>query len=72
VTVLRYLACALVAVATVSVSRAADDANRPSRPIHIVFGFAAGGAPDGLARVIADRLTQSWNQSVIVENRAGA
>jgi tripartite-type tricarboxylate transporter receptor subunit TctC len=68
----RFLACALVALATASASRAADDANYPARPVHIVVGFAAGGAPDGLARVIADRLTQSWNQSVIVENRVGA
>lgn len=70
-TLVRLLLCAL-AVATASVSRAADDASYPARPIHIVVGFAAGGAPDGLARVIADRLTQSWNQSVIVENRVGA
>src|SRR6266568_452570 len=73
VTVLaRFVVYALAAIATVSVSRAADDASYPAKPIHIVVGFAAGGAPDGLARVIADRLTQSWNQSVIVENRAGA
>jgi tripartite-type tricarboxylate transporter receptor subunit TctC len=70
--VARFIVYALVAVATTSASRAADDASYPSRPIHIVVGFAAGGAPDGLARVIADRLTQSWNQSVIVENRVGA
>jgi tripartite-type tricarboxylate transporter receptor subunit TctC len=68
----RFILYALVAVSMASMSRAADDASYPSRPIHIVVGFAAGGAPDGLARVIADRLTQSWNQSVIVENRVGA
>ena len=48
----------------------ADD--YPSRPVRIIVGFAAGGAPDALARIIADRLTQSWSQSVIVENRTGA
>jgi tripartite-type tricarboxylate transporter receptor subunit TctC len=72
---LRFLArsvfCALIAVAAASSARAADDAY-PSRPIRIVVGFAAGGAPDALARVIADRMTQSWNQGVIVENRVGA
>src|SRR4051794_22735221 len=46
VTVLvRSVVYVLAAVATVSVSRAADDASYPARPIHIVVGFAAGGAP---------------------------
>jgi tripartite-type tricarboxylate transporter receptor subunit TctC len=44
----------------------------PSRPIRIVVGFAAGGAPDALARVVGDRLAQTFSQSVIVENRVGA
>jgi tripartite-type tricarboxylate transporter receptor subunit TctC len=67
----RFILCALIAVVTASASRAADDAY-PSRPIRIIVGFAAGGAPDALARIVGDRLTQSWNQGVIVENRAGA
>jgi tripartite-type tricarboxylate transporter receptor subunit TctC len=50
----------------------AQEANYPARPVRIVVGFAAGGAPDALARIIADRLTQTWSQSVIVENRVGA
>ena len=44
----------------------------PSRPIHIVVGFAAGGAPDALASVVGDRLAQTFKQTVIVENRVGA
>jgi tripartite-type tricarboxylate transporter receptor subunit TctC len=44
----------------------------PSKPIRIVVGFAAGGAPDALARVVGDRLAQTFSQSVIVENRVGA
>jgi tripartite-type tricarboxylate transporter receptor subunit TctC len=48
------------------------DETWPSKPIRILVGFAAGGAPDALARVIGDRLAQTWNQSVIVENRVGA
>ena len=50
----------------------AADENYPARSIRILVGFAAGGAPDALARVIGDRLAQIWNQSVIVENRVGA
>jgi len=44
----------------------------PSRPIRILVGFAAGGAPDALARIVGDRLGQAWGQSVVVENRVGA
>ena len=70
--VARLAAVALALLATVSTTPAADDANYPARPIRIIVGFAAGGAPDALARIIADRLTQSWKESVIVENRVGA
>jgi tripartite-type tricarboxylate transporter receptor subunit TctC len=63
------LAIGLIAAASPSV---AQDANYPSRPIHIIVGFAAGGAPDALARIIADRLAQNWKENVIVENRTGA
>jgi tripartite-type tricarboxylate transporter receptor subunit TctC len=43
----------------------------PSRLVRIVTPIAAGSAADFLARMIADKLQQSWNQSVIVENRPG-
>jgi tripartite-type tricarboxylate transporter receptor subunit TctC len=50
----------------------AQSADYPTRPIRIVVGFAAGGAPDALARIVADKLTQFWGQPVTVENRVGA
>ena len=50
----------------------ADAASYPARQIRIVVGFAAGGAPDTLARIIAEHLTASWRQPVVVENRTGA
>ena len=55
-----------------AVSALDDETNYPSKQIRIIVGFAAGGAPDALARIISDRLTQKWSQAVVVENRTGA
>jgi tripartite-type tricarboxylate transporter receptor subunit TctC len=44
----------------------------PAKPVRLVVAGAAGSAPDIIARLIADRLTQAWGQQVIVDNRPGA
>jgi tripartite-type tricarboxylate transporter receptor subunit TctC len=44
----------------------------PSRPIRIISPFAAGGGNDLICRTIAAKLTDSFRQQVIVENRTGA
>jgi len=44
----------------------------PARPITIIVPIPPGGAPDIAARVIADKLSQSVGQPVVVENKAGA
>jgi tripartite-type tricarboxylate transporter receptor subunit TctC len=50
----------------------ADAAKYPSRVVRLQVGYAAGGAVDVSARVIAQKLTEAFGQSFIVENRPGA
>jgi tripartite-type tricarboxylate transporter receptor subunit TctC len=44
----------------------------PSKPVHILVPYAAGGAVDILARTLGDAVSQTWGQSVVIENRPGA
>jgi tripartite-type tricarboxylate transporter receptor subunit TctC len=44
----------------------------PSRPIRIIAQFQPGTSTDILARVVAQKLTESWGQQVVVDNRPGA
>ena len=43
----------------------------PTKSVSLVVPYVAGGLTDVLARVLAPRLTGKWNQTVLVENRAG-
>jgi tripartite-type tricarboxylate transporter receptor subunit TctC len=49
-----------------------DTAPFPNRPVRIIVPVAAGGSSDKLTRLVAERLSVLWGQSVLVENVAGA
>ncbi|SEB24718.1 tripartite tricarboxylate transporter substrate binding protein [Variovorax sp. YR216] len=44
----------------------------PDKPVHLVLPYPAGGPTDAVARTVAERLSATWGQPVIVDNRPGA
>ena len=65
---LQYIAIA----AATCVAAATHAQPYPAKPVRYVVAFAAGDAPDIVARLVGDRLTKMWGHQVLVENRTGA
>jgi tripartite-type tricarboxylate transporter receptor subunit TctC len=62
---------ALILTAMTSAFAQEDPTKYPTRPIHIVVGFAAGGGNDIIARIFGQKLSEDLGQPVIIENRPG-
>jgi tripartite-type tricarboxylate transporter receptor subunit TctC len=67
----RFLHLTTGAVAMPAVSRVAWADTFPSRPVHLVVFYAAGGGNDIIARLLGQWLSQRLGQSFIIENRPG-
>jgi tripartite-type tricarboxylate transporter receptor subunit TctC len=68
----RFLHLATGAAALAATAPAARAEGYPARPVHIILGFNAGGAPDVVARLVAQWLSEHVGQNFLVENRPGA
>ncbi len=67
---LRAALCAGVLAYTVASPAAAQ--SYPSKPIRLIVPFPAGGNADIFARILGQKMTESVNQTIVVDNRAGA
>jgi len=68
-------ACLSLLITAIAVLAPRVDAcaqNYPDRSVRIIIAFAAGGTIDTLGRIVAQKLSDVWGQSVFVENRPGA
>ena len=66
--ILRWTAAAVISLT----SAAALAQSYPTKPVRMVVGFPPGGGTDVVARVISQKLSEWYGQSVVVENRPGA
>ena len=62
-------ACVLLCSIAVPRVSAAD---YPAKPIRVIVPYAAGGGTDTAARIVGQKLSEKWNQTVVVDNRPGA
>ena len=67
----RVLGSALAVLASFAFNASAQS-NWPEKPVRIMVPFAPGGQTDIIGRILAERYTQLWGKSVLVENRIGA
>jgi len=62
----------LIAALTLCPTGVASSRDYPIKPIRVIVPYAPGGGTDTTARILAQKLTDKWGQSVIVDNRPGA
>ncbi len=68
----RFAKVMLAMVMGFSLSSAIAQEVYPSKPIRLIVPFPPGGSTDIFARMLGDKLSQSWKQPIIVENKPGA
>jgi tripartite-type tricarboxylate transporter receptor subunit TctC len=72
VTLFRNSVGLVVALMSACIALQASAQTYPSKPVHVIVPFPPGGAADLLARALGKKLTETWGQPIIVDNRPGA
>jgi tripartite-type tricarboxylate transporter receptor subunit TctC len=67
-----FLQLAAAAAALPTLTRRATADNYPTRPVHMIVGFPPGSAPDIIARLAGQWLSERLGQQFVIENRPGA
>ena len=62
----------ILVMATIAATGYASEPGYPTKPIRMLVGFSPGGGTDVAARIIGKKLSEAWNQQIVIDNRAGA
>ncbi len=68
----RTAVLALVALVASPLPASAQPQTYPAKPIRLIVPFPAGGSADIMARAVSQKMSETWRQPVVVDNRAGA
>ena len=69
---MSWTKCFTIAALSLFAAGAANAQNWPAKPVHLMVPVPAGTAPDIAARLMGEKMSKSWGQQLVVENRAGA
>ncbi len=68
----KMISATILALAALAATPSIAQDTFPSRPLRIVVTFGAGGGPDIMARIVAQKMTGNIGQAVVIDNRIGA
>src|SRR5476649_1870284 len=69
---MKFVRQMLLALVAAFAAATASAQSWPAKPLRIVVPYTAGGPADVLVRALGQKLTETWGQQVVVDNRPGA
>jgi len=63
---------AIVAISAVTTAQSTSAQNYPTKPIHLIVPYPAGGGTDFFARLVGQKMSELIGQPIVVENKPGA